>query len=133
MLNHPFLTCKVNHYSEKESEQVRFMIRKQLMKHLIPLFIILLLLPSCTHSPNDFSAGRPITKDELASLSAELFTEAAEPETSPDEAVTHGEQAPNPNQSAYWIESSTVYHLSRYCARLNGQQFIRESTVRTAP
>lgn len=104
------------------------------MRRLFLLFLLLALifLPSCTHSPNDFSAGRPITKDELASLSAELFTEAAEPETSSDEAVTDGEQAPNPNQSAYWIESSTVYHLSRDCARLDGQQFIRESTVRTA-
>jgi hypothetical protein len=104
------------------------------MRRLFLLFLLLalILLPSCAHTPNDFSAGRPITKDELASLSAELFTEAAEPETSPDEAVTDGEQAPNPNQSAYWIESSTVYHLSRDCARLDGQQFIRESTVRTA-
>ena len=99
---------------------------------LLSIILALILLPSCAHAPNDFSAGRPITKDELASLSAELFTEAAEPETSPDEAVTDGEQAPNPNQSAYWIESSTVYHLSRDCARLDGQQFIRESTVRTA-
>lgn len=99
---------------------------------LLSLLLALILLPSCSPASNDFSAGRPITKDELASLSAELFTEAAEPGTSPDETVTDGEQAPNPNQSAYWIESSTVYHLSRDCARLDGQQFIRESTVRTA-
>jgi hypothetical protein len=98
---------------------------------LLSIILALILLPSC--APADgFDAGRPVTPEELASLSAELFTEAAEPETSPDEAVTDGEQAPNPNQSAYWIESSTVYHLSRDCARLDGQQFIRESTVRTA-
>ena len=98
------------------------------MKHLIPLFIILLLLPSCSPAPNDFSAGRPITKDELASLSAELFTEVPEPDT---EAPTEETAVRDPNR-VYWVEGGSVYHFDRDCAHIRDAEDVIEGTYRTA-
>ena len=57
---------------------------RKLLSTFAGLLLILLLLPSC--SPTDtFHAGRPITKEELASISATLFTVAEEPDSSPVE------------------------------------------------
>ncbi|MBO5511748.1 MAG: hypothetical protein J6B24_08460 [Clostridia bacterium] len=107
------------------------------MRRLFPatlsLLLALILLPSCSPAPNGFSAGRPITKDELASLSAELFTEAAEPnETVPEETEEVNGLTPDPHQTAYWVWNGSVYHLKRDCPRLADPQFCKQSTVRTA-
>ena len=105
------------------------------MRRLFLLFLLLalILLPSCSPAPNGFSAGRPITKDELASLSAELFTEAAEPnETVPEETEEVNGLTPDPHQTAYWVWNGSVYHLKRDCPRLADPQFCKQSTVRTA-
>ena len=93
---------------------------------IYPLLLLLLLLPSC--SPSDsFTAGRPITKDELASISAELFTEAEEPDES-DEAET---VLRDPNH-VYWVKGGSVYHYDPHCFHLRNAQNVIEGTFRTA-
>ena len=95
------------------------------MRRLFLLFLLLALifLPSCAHSPNDFSAGRPITKDELASLSAELFTEAEEPDTA---------DGYHNFETVYWTEGGSVYHLNRDCYHLKRAENVISGSVKHA-
>ena len=97
------------------------------MRRILSLSIILrvLLLPSCASS-DGFSAGQPLTKDELASLSAELFTASEEPgETSP----TYTDREPN---TVYWTENGSVYHKYRDCYHLRNAKTVKSGTVLTA-
>ncbi len=98
------------------------------MRRSLPPFILilLLLLPSCTPS-DSFSAGQPLTKDELAFLSAELFTRADEPATEP----TNQYEDREPN-TVYWTEGGSVYHIYRDCRHLQNSDSIRSGTVLTA-
>ena len=98
------------------------------MKRILSFALLLfLLLPSC--SPSDgFQAGRPVTPDELASISAELFTEACEPADTEAEE----EQAFNPNRTVYWLKDGSVYHLDPACSHLAGKRNVKETTLRTA-
>ena len=64
------------------------------MRRTVPLLIasLLLLLPSCAPA-NDFKGGRPITKEDLAAISEELFTTDTAPQDSettakPQDTVT---------------------------------------------
>ena len=96
------------------------------MRRIIPILIpLLLLLPSCTPS-DGFAAGHPLTKDELAALSAELFTEGDEP----SEAAPHyTDREPN---TYYWTESGGVYHKYRDCRYLKDSEDVKSGTVLTA-
>ena len=96
------------------------------MRRFIPvLILLLLLLPSCTPS-DGFTAGRPLTKDELASLSAELFTQGDEPK---ETAPAYTDREPN---TVYWTESGSVYHKYRDCYHLKDSGSIKSGTVLTA-
>ncbi len=99
------------------------------MHRILPLFIalLLLLLPSCAPADN-FSAGQPLSKDELASLSAELFTQGEEPD---EAAPKYTDREPN---TVYWTESGSgsVYHKYRDCYHLKNAKSIKSGTVLTA-
>ena len=89
---------------------------------LLPLLLTLILLPSC--SPSDrFEGGRPITPEDLESVSAEVFGTA-------DGSVES--QPLNPNSTVYWLKDGTVYHTDTDCSHLSGKRNIKESTLRTA-
>ena len=94
------------------------------MRRLIAFFLIAaaLALPACTPS-DDFSAGRPLTRDELASLSAELFTEVEEPDT---------EDGFHNREIVYWTEGGSVYHRDRDCYHLKKAEAIVEGSVKHA-
>lgn len=108
------------------------------MRKILPFLAALLLLPlplaSC--APSDgFHAGRPITKEELASVSAELFTSADEPE-SEEQGVdsSPAEETPSygSHQTVYWPKDGKTYHADRSCSRLEGEFSVKTSTRRTA-
>ncbi len=89
------------------------------------LLAALFLLPSC--APSDgFDAGRPITPEELASLSAELFTAATEPAEEERETVLR-----DPNR-VYWVKGGSVYHFDPDCPHLKNAKNVIEGTFRTA-
>lgn len=94
------------------------------MRRLIAFFLIAaaLALPACTPS-DDFSAGRPLTRDELASLSAELCTGAREPETVGGFST---------QVVVYWTEGGSVYHLSKECYHLKRAASVESGSVSRA-
>ncbi len=98
------------------------------MRRFMPVLILLLLLllPSCTPS-DKFSAGQPLSKDELASLSAELFTQGNDPEDG--SSPTYTDREPN---TVYWTEGGSVYHKYRDCRHLKNADSIKSGTVLTA-
>ena len=89
---------------------------------LIGIALLLLILPACASSDN-FSAGQPLTKDELAALSAELFTEAEEPDTA---------DGFHNFETVYWTEGGSVYHRDRDCAHLKRAETVLEGSVKRA-
>lgn len=91
------------------------------MRRLIAVLMILavLALPACTQS-DDFSAGKPLTRDELTSLSAELCTEAWEPETVGGFST---------QVVVYWTEGGSVYHLSKDCYHLKRAGAVESGSV----
>ena len=118
------------------------------MKRLLPslscLLLLLLTFSACT--PQDtFHAGRPITKEELASISAELFSTAPEPSetaASPDSKDTSCSETSavsteetttsNLNQIVFWLDGGNAYHIDPNCRHLEGSRTVKESTLRTA-
>ena len=89
---------------------------------LLPLLLALVLLPSC--APSDrFEGGRPITPEELESVSAEVFGTAEESAES---------QPLTPNSTVYWLKDGTVYHTDPDCVHLSGKRNIKSTTLRTA-
>ncbi len=93
----------------------------------IGLILSLLLLPSCVTADTDsFDAGKPITKDELASISAELFTAANEPSDTADGNVNR-----DPNH-VYWVKGGSVYHFDPNCQHIQNSDSVIEGTFRTA-
>ena len=96
------------------------------MRRIIPLLLILslLLLPSCAPS-DDFRGGRPVTPEDLESISAEVFGGTGEPGDG-DEKLT------NPNTTVYWLKDGTVYHVDPDCSHLSGKRNVKKSTLRTA-
>ena len=89
---------------------------------LLPLLLALILLPSC--APSDrFTGGRPITPEELESVSAEVFGTADGPAES---------QPLTPNSTVYWLKDGTVYHTDTDCVHLSGKRNIKSTTLRTA-
>lgn len=100
------------------------------MRRFIPILTaaLLLLLPSC--APSDgFSAGRPVSKDELASISAELFTQGEEPVSGTGDEPTYTDREPN---TYYWTESGSVYHKYRDCRHLKDATSIESGALLTA-
>ena len=100
------------------------------MRRIIPILTLLLLLlfPSCTYS-DGFSAGQPISKDELASISAELFTQGGEPVSDTEESPKYTDREPN---TYYWTENGSVYHKYRDCYYLQNAESVKSGTVLTA-
>lgn len=91
---------------------------------LLSLLLALILLPSC--SPSDhFAGGRPITPEDLESISAEVFGTVE----APNETAT---AEPSPYTIVYWISESNVYHTHKDCAHLTGKLSIKQSTLQTA-
>ena len=89
---------------------------------LLPLLLALVLLPSC--APSDrFEGGRPITPEELESVSAEVFGTAEGSAES---------QPLTPNSTVYWLKDGTVYHTDPDCVHLSDKRNIKSTTLRTA-
>ena len=89
---------------------------------LLPLLLALVLLPSC--APSDrFEGGRPITLEELESVSAEVFGTAEGSAES---------QPLTPNSTVYWLKDGTVYHTDPDCVHLSDKRNIKSTTLRTA-
>lgn len=89
---------------------------------LLPLLLALVLLPSC--APSDrFEGGRPITPEELESVSAEVFGTAERSAES---------QPLTPNSTVYWLKDGTVYHTDPDCVHLSDKRNIKSTTLRTA-
>ena len=104
------------------------------MRRILPLFIalLLLLLPSCAAS-DGFSAGQPLTRDELASLADQFPPQTEASET---EALTETQPPPKytdrePN-TVYWTEGGSVYHKYRDCYHLRESKAVKSGTVLTA-
>ena len=85
--------------------------------------LALLILPSCAE--NDTVGGRPVTPEELESISAEVFGTDGDPAESET-------AAPNPNATVYWLESGSVYHTNPDCSHLAGKRNVKQTTRRTA-
>lgn len=98
--------------------------------------LLLLLLPSCAAS-DGFSAGRPLSKDELASLADRFPPQTEPPETETEtEAQTEAQTEPKytdrePN-TVYWTKGGSVYHKYRDCYHLKDSESIQSGTVLTA-
>ena len=80
------------------------------------------LLTACTPT-DDFEAGRPVDREELASLSAELFTKEVEPDT--DDGF-------HTREVVYWTEGGTVYHYDRACYHLKRAENVISGSVKHA-
>jgi len=105
--------------------------------------VLLLVLPSCGTS-DDFKGGRPISKEDLESVSASLFTTAAEPEdeqtatpptdeTTASDTDTDTEPAETGStDTAYWLSSGSVYHLDPDCSHIAGKENINQTTLQEA-
>ena len=92
---------------------------------LLPLLLALILLPSC--SPSDrFGGGRPITPEDLESISAEVFGSTDEPTDESETKEIH------PNTTVYWLADGSVYHTNPDCSHLKGKRNVKQTTLRTA-
>ena len=91
------------------------------MKKLIFLLIICLLLASC-HGGDEFVGGRPITKEELASLSAELSGGTKEPtETAKNDGTVL--------YLVYWSAGGSVYHFTTDCRHLKDVKTVESGSI----
>ena len=86
------------------------------------MIICTALLTACTPT-DDFEAGRPVDREELASLSAELFTEAEEPATADGFST---------RETVYWTEGGSVYHRDRDCYHLKRAENVVSGSVKNA-
>ena len=95
------------------------------MRNVIAALTLLTLLISLTACAprEDVSAGSPLSREELASLSAELFTAAAEPETADGFAT---------RETVYWTKGGIVYHLDRDCTHLKRAESVISGSVKHA-
>lgn len=79
-----------------------------------------ILLAACTPTEDP---GESLSPEGLASLSAELFTEAE----MPDEADGFHNR-----EVVYWTEGGTVYHRDRDCYHLKRAEAVTEGSVKHA-
>lgn len=119
---------------------------------LLLTVILLLILPSCAPS-NDFKGGRPITKEDLESVSASLFTTTQEPDDiqTPDSSSAEATTPPDTDTDTntdttsnteteetdsldrvYWLPNGTVYHLDRNCSHIADKENVNETSVQEA-
>ena len=97
------------------------------MRKLFSILLILLLLPLPACNPADgFEAGRPISREELESISASLFAETGEP---PDTAPVYTDREPN---TYYWTKNGHVYHKYRDCPHLKHAKEIESGSLISA-
>ena len=94
------------------------------MKKLLCLIMICLLLSSC-RGGDGFDGGRPISKEELASLSAALLTNTAEPEE-----ATRGQA--EGFYLVFWTDGGSVYHMTMDCRHLKNAKSIRSGSIQAA-
>lgn len=117
------------------------------MRRTVLLLIasLLLLLPACAPS-DDFQGGRPISKEDLADISQELFTTTDTPRDT-DATDTDGTETdaaresetqdtvdtePEPDRIVYCLPTGSVYHLSLDCSHIAGKENVQETTVQEA-
>ena len=105
--------------------------------------VLLLVLPSCGTS-DDFKGGRPISKEDLESVSASLFTTTAEPEdeqtaTPPTDETTASDTdtdtepvETDPTDTVYWLSTGSVYHLDPNCSYIAGKENVNETSLQEA-
>ena len=91
--------------------------------------LALLILPSCVE--NNTVGGRPVTPEELESISAQVFGTASESQE-PEQTGQTEKIEPNLNTTVYWLKDGTVYHLYADCPHLSGKLSVKETTLRTA-
>lgn len=112
------------------------------MRRTVLLLIasLLLLLPACAPS-DDFQGGRPISKEDLADISQELFTTTPAPkdtELTDTQATEESEiqdttaTEPEPDRIVYCLPTGSVYHLSLDCSHIAGKENVQETTVQEA-
>ena len=81
-----------------------------------------LLLSAC--SPlQDLSSGKPLDREELASLSDELFTVGEEPDTA---------DGFSNREVVYWTEGGGVYHRDKDCYHLKRAENVVSGSVKHA-
>ena len=90
-------------------------MRRHILAPLLMVLIATLLLPSC--APARFDAGDPLSSEELEAISAELFSEEAEP---------------NGLTVVYWVESGSTYHTTTNCRYLKNAANVRYSSLALA-
>ena len=79
------------------------------MRRFFPLFttvIAVLLLTACAQTDR-FEGGRPISREDLESMSAALF-----------ETESPTESEPHSPSVVYWTEGGSVYHRDPHCSHL---------------
>ena len=86
------------------------------------LLLCALLLSACGPQA-DFEAGESLSPEGLASLSAELFTKAEEPDTA--DGFHNFERV-------FWTEGGSVYHRDRDCSHLKRAETVMEGSVKHA-
>ena len=86
----------------------------------VVLAVVLLSVTACTPT-HDFDAGRPISREELESMSAALFD---------TEAPTEGET--DPPGTVYWTAGGSVYHRDRNCRHLSDATDVKSGLVGNA-
>ncbi len=84
--------------------------------------LLCFLLSACSHN-RDLSTGSPLSQEELASLSKELFTEADEPDTADGFST---------REIVYWTEGGSVYHRDKSCYHLKKAETVIEGSVKHA-
>ena len=112
------------------------------MRRTVLLLIasLLLLLPSCAPS-DDFQGGRPISKEDLADISEELFTTTQAPndtEVTDTQATEESEiqdttaTESEPDRIVYCLPTGSVYHLYADCSHIVGKENVQEMTLQEA-
>lgn len=91
--------------------------------------LALLILPSCAE--NNTVGGRPITPEELESISAQVFGTASESQE-PEQTGQTEKIEPNLNTTVYWLADGKMYHTDPNCSHLDGKLSVKETTLRTA-
>ena len=100
------------------------------MRRLIPLCLILtltltLILSACTPTKG-FDGGRPITREDLESMSSACFPDG---DSADESSPVYTDREPN---TYYWTDGGTVYHKYRDCIHLKNVRSIRSGSLISA-
>lgn len=80
------------------------------------LIAVSLLLTSCQSVPSGFSGGETVTPEKLREISASIFTDHAEPETSVP-LLDH--DLSGYTGEVWWTEGGSVIHTDRECYHIS--------------